>query len=316
MRVNHNHRAFRRATSESQITVTPKSGEAPVSVSLKDDGLTLTGDGFDHSITVRDGRATIASNKSPETSATVPVPQNGDPYSDGQPKGKLETATRSALGVASYLTGIPLNVFTGEKPGRVYLNLGHRPELGMREDGTRQGGRYRARAIDRDPSGVWTMTGADGVDFKTSSDWRQSDDHTDTFTFKKSPRGPVRFSYLMPATMEMTDATGKQLHFYQGHELMSGNNFSEQAQSSISSIWRDAGRPGEVPQAAKVTNYVFDTTYPQDDDSSRYYGDHISYQIEQGLRSEDSAATWGLLENASAQGLSREQLAESLRSNR
>lgn len=314
MRVNSLDRSHHRKVEGRNITLSPKTGQEDLTITLEPDGVKLQGDGFQHSISVRGNQATISPLDGKGSTAVIPVAENGDPYADRREAPLTQTSTRSALGVASYLSGVPLNLITGEPGERVYLNLGHRPELGRRANGTLKGGRYRARAIDRSVSGTWTMTGAKGAEFQTVSDWRQSDEGTDTFTFKKSPRGPVRFGYMQPATMEMTDQDGNQVHFFRGHQMMSGNNFAEQVQGSVTSVWKSAGRPGDVAEAAKVTRYVFDAMHPKAENSSEYRSDEYTYQIEQGLKTDNKAQVWSTLEIAAKQKLTREALAERLES--
>ena len=116
-----------------------------IDVDIKDDGITLEGDGFAHSIRVEGDHIHISRLEGQGPDVTFPKLVY------------LEDSKRIALGVAASLTGLPVNLFIGEKPQPVYVNLASRLGMGRRRDGSREGGRYRVRKMERQANGQFDI---------------------------------------------------------------------------------------------------------------------------------------------------------------
>jgi hypothetical protein len=264
------------------LNIVNKERTQKFSVALAEDGLTLKGDGFDHSITVAGERVTIHDL----SGRSKPASFDRTPY--------LEGAQRTAAGVASILTGIPVNIFQGGKAEPVYMNLSNRLGMGYREDGSRMGGRYRVDKVERELDGTLQVHGKAG------------------WSMTMSPHKGIH----SPETTEFADRAGWSLSPTTAFHRLTGNVFGEQIQGGVAEIWREAGRPDSVGQAAKVADYVFDTLYRPEENYTVFRPSKESEEVLQELkylqRSEPEQA-WDILSQAAAKRYSSKTLLKKLK---
>lgn len=234
-----------------------------IDIEVSDDRVILQGDGFSHSIRSQHGMVCVESLDGKEPKTCFPKLDI------------LEDGRRVALGVASTLIGVPVNLLTGEKPEPVYGNLAFRPGMGMRSNGSRKGARFRVMEMERQLQGDFTVhVGRDRV-------------------------GKVRMlrdSYHSNPATYLASQSGRPLYTESAFFKMTGNQFGETVQSGIAEIWREAGKPGSAAQAAGVANYVFDLAYEYQENYAMYQSTEHSQALLSSLNSaQKNQETWGLL---------------------
>lgn len=258
-----------------------------IDVDIKDDGITLEGDGFAHSIRVEGDHIHISRLEGQGPDVTFPKLVY------------LEDSKRIALGVAASLTGLPVNLFIGEKPQPVYVNLASRLGMGRRRDGSREGGRYRVRKMERQANG-------------------QFDIHLKDRRVRKGPN-----EYHSKPTLYLKSGSGRPLELNGAFRQLTGTSFGEAFQSNVSEFWRRAGKPSDAAQAAGVSHYLFDLVYQQEPGYEVYrptkHHDALTQALvnrhpDFGYTSPDrDKETWDLLSQGARNGYDAKKLLKTLR---
>lgn len=258
------------------VALTNKAEGRRLEVGFLEDGVTLNGDGFSHSIRVAGDQVRVSRLDGQGPVAEFPKL----PY--------LEDSRRVALGVAGILTGLPVNLFTLEKGEPIYANLAHRPGMGIRDDGSLQGGRYRVRELDHHlrnydihlPDGVITTNGQ-------------------------------RHEYA--PTTDLATRSGRPLSLSSAFTRMTGTHFAEAYQGTVADLWRAAGRPEGPGEAARVASYVFAKAYRFDPNYDIFQPTEQNEGLGQALNAvSDPAATWNILSEAASRGCSGKTLLKRL----
>jgi PAS domain-containing protein len=277
---------FRAKELPSGLRLTNPEGRR-IDVNIKDDGITLQGDAFAHSIRVEGDQIHISSLEGDGPDVTFPKLVY------------LEDSRRIALGVAASLTGLPVNLFIDEIPEPVYANLANRRGMGRRRNGSREGGRYRVTKMERQANG-------------------QFDIHLKDGHVRKGPN-----EYHAQPTLYLKSRSGWPLELNGAFRKMTGTSFGEAFQSNVSEFWRNAGKPGDAAQAAGVSHFIFDLSYKQEPGYEVYRPtkDHaeltqalVDRHPDYGYTSPDrDKETWDLLSQAALKGYDAKRLLKTLK---
>lgn len=255
-----------------------------IDVGIKDDTVTLQGDGFAHSIQV--------------TGDTVTVSSLDGKHQTSFPKlAYLEGSQRVAVGVAASLLNVPVNLLTGEKSEPVYLNLANRMGMGIRSNGNREGGRYRVTEMERGPNGRFNI-------------------HTKNGSISKGEG-----QYNSTPTAYLKSQSGMPLEMNGAFRRLTGTTYGEAFSSNITEYWQKAGKPGDAVQAVEVANYMFDLAFKAEPGYNMYrpetafepVGETLHGKQPEYLSTEQAARTWSVLSEAAANGSDAETLLKALK---
>jgi hypothetical protein len=250
-------------------------------VERQPDGVLLKGDGFAHSIRAQNDTVIIESlaGERPPVSFLKPA--------------ILEDSQRVALGVASTLIGIPVNLLTGDKPEPVYVNLAYRK--GVPRFGSSARGRHRVSKMERQLDGAFRI--------QIGQEFRR------TIALTDSQEGEVPLY-----TANLVSKSGWPLAREYAFFKMTGNQFAETFSTGIAEIWRHAGKPGDAGQAAKVANYIFDLAYAQRPEDDGWYRlrEQADSLIAALQATTDSGHTWAILSEATAKQSAVEEVLKAL----
>ncbi len=268
---------FRARLQPTGVTLTNRAEGRKLEVGYQPDGITLNGDGFAHSVRVEGDQVQVRRLDGQGRTASFPK------------LAYLEDSRRAAVGVASILTGLPVNLFTGEKSEPVYANLAHRGGMGYRDDGSAKGARYRVQQMDAQLRGVFDVHLPPGV-MVTSG--------------QRSENAP---------STNFATASGRPISLSSAYTRMTGTHFAETFQGTVAGLWREAGRPDDAGEAAKVASYVFAKAYTYDPNYSIFQPTKQCEDLGWALGNvADAQATWNTLTAAAKKGSSAETLLKRL----
>lgn len=242
-----------------------KDSGQKLQVGVLEDGLTLRGDGFDHSIRVDGDQIQVSKVDGQQEASFEKLPY-------------LEGSRRIASSVASVLTGLPVNAFTGEKPERVYVNMSFRPGMGIRNDGSLKGGRYRVTGIDRELRDVYEVRGTEA--------WHGQ---VMRMSGTSGPHSP---------TTDFATRSGRPISITSAFRRMTGTTFAEQIQGGVGEIWREAGKPQTPGRAAEVADHLFNSLYRYEDNYNIYIPEKESKEVLDYLNYLSADKSWSFLEEA------------------